>query len=90
MLELGSSKPWQDAMEVMTGSRSMSALPLVEYFKPLIDWLKIQNNGQTIGWDSSCPTEIPSPTDTGVHITMSPWNVLLFSILVLVLTVIRW
>jgi peptidyl-dipeptidase A len=46
MLELGSSKPWQEAMFVMTRTRNMSALPLVEYFTPLVDWLKEQNNGE--------------------------------------------
>ena len=66
MLELGSSKPWQEAMFVMTGTRNMSALPLVEYFTPLVDWLKEQNNGENIGWSESCPTNIPLPTTNNV------------------------
>uniref|UniRef100_A0A182SHW3 Angiotensin-converting enzyme n=1 Tax=Anopheles maculatus TaxID=74869 RepID=A0A182SHW3_9DIPT len=37
MLELGSSKPWPDAMEVLTGVRRMSADALIEYFQPLYD-----------------------------------------------------
>ncbi|MFL5343378.1 MAG: M2 family metallopeptidase [Hyalangium sp.] len=50
MLELGASKPWQDALFVMTGKREMDASPLIEYFAPLHQWLKAQNKGQTCGW----------------------------------------
>ncbi|MBS2022608.1 MAG: M2 family metallopeptidase, partial [Deltaproteobacteria bacterium] len=38
MLELGASKPWQEAMFAMTGSRAIDAGPMLEYFKPLQDW----------------------------------------------------
>lgn len=55
MLELGSSKPWPDAMEVMTGQRNMDAGPLLEYFQPLHDWLRQQNAGHEVTWDDSCP-----------------------------------
>jgi peptidyl-dipeptidase A len=55
MLSLGSSRPWQDALEVITGSRQMTAQPLIDYFAPLMDWLKIQNEGELIGWDEQCP-----------------------------------
>merc|ERR1712226_215972 len=55
MMKLGSSMPWQDALEAMTGSREMSAEPLVEYFQPLLRWLEDQNEGEPIGWDSECP-----------------------------------
>ncbi len=50
MLELGSSKPWPEALEVLTGSRQMSAEPLLEYFEPLRQWLATQNEGRTCGW----------------------------------------
>src|SRR5471032_3152359 len=50
MLSLGASKPWPDALDVMTGSRQMDAGALVEYFAPLQAWLKEQNKGQTCGW----------------------------------------
>ncbi|XP_064643851.1 angiotensin-converting enzyme-like isoform X1 [Lineus longissimus] len=56
MLQLGSSKPWQDAMEAVTGQRKMDATAIVDYFKPLIDWLKEQNKGHDIGWMPVCPT----------------------------------
>ena len=52
MLELGASKPWPDAMEVMTGQRKMDASGILDYFKPLETWL-IQKNkelGVKVGW----------------------------------------
>ena len=85
MLELGSSRPWQDAMEVMTGIRSMSALPLVEYFTPLINWLKEQNKQENIGWSSACPTSIPSPTGTGSRTLATSTFVTFFTLLLAVL-----
>ena len=55
MLELGSSKPWQDAMEKITGQRKMDSSGLLDYFKPLMDWLKIENQktNEFIGWKPS-------------------------------------
>lgn len=55
MLKLGSSKPWQDAMEVLTGQRKMSSSGLLDYFKPLMDWLTAENKktNEYIGWKSS-------------------------------------
>jgi peptidyl-dipeptidase A len=50
MLSLGASKPWPDALEVLTGTRQMDARPLLEYFAPLRAWLKKQNEGKTCGW----------------------------------------
>lgn len=61
MLRMGSSKPWQDAMEAITGQRTMSAKPLVNYFDPLLKWLKEQNKEENTGWSASCPTTIPAP-----------------------------
>ncbi len=50
MLELGASKPWPDALEAFTGSREMSGKAMIEYFAPLMKWLKAQNKGQKKGW----------------------------------------
>jgi hypothetical protein len=55
MLKLGSSVPWQDAMQQLTGQRKMSAGALMDYFKPLTDWLKTQNRDDTGGWQEACP-----------------------------------
>jgi hypothetical protein len=61
MLMMGSSKQWQDAMEAITGQRHMSAKPLVNYFDPLLKWLKEQNKEDNTGWSASCPSVIPTP-----------------------------
>ena len=50
MLEMGASKPWPDALEAFTGNREMSGKAMIEYFAPLMKWLKAQNEGQKKGW----------------------------------------
>ncbi len=50
MLEQGASQPWPDTLELFTGTRDMSAEPMVEYFEPLSAWLDEQNEGRTCGW----------------------------------------
>ena len=55
MLALGSSKKWPDALEQVTGGRTMDAQPLLDYFKPLVDWLKEQNKDYDVTWDEKCP-----------------------------------
>jgi peptidyl-dipeptidase A len=50
MLEMGASKPWPDALQAFTGTRKMSGKPMIEYFAPLMKWLKIQNKGKVKGW----------------------------------------
>jgi peptidyl-dipeptidase A len=50
MLEMGKSRPWQDALEAMTGSREMDATAIIDYFAPLMEWLEEQNAGRTCGW----------------------------------------
>ena len=55
MLELGSSKPWPEALELLTGQPNIDAAPLVEYFQPILDWLQEQNSGYDVTWDEECP-----------------------------------
>jgi peptidyl-dipeptidase A len=50
MLEMGQSKPWPEALQAFTGTREMSGNALIEYFQPLIGWLKEQNRGKQCGW----------------------------------------
>jgi peptidyl-dipeptidase A len=50
MLAMGQSKPWPDALEVLTGQRQMDASAILEYFAPLQKWLDQQNQGQKVGW----------------------------------------
>jgi peptidyl-dipeptidase A len=49
-LELGMSREWPDALEVLTGDRRMDAKGLHEYFAPLQAWLDEQNRGSPVGW----------------------------------------
>ncbi|ELU17193.1 hypothetical protein CAPTEDRAFT_161725 [Capitella teleta] len=50
MLKLGSSKPWPEAMETMTGQRKFSADAIKNYFDPLVKWLEEFNANRTVGW----------------------------------------
>jgi len=50
MLAKGASQPWQDTLFELTGTRQMDASAILDYFKPLEDWLEQQNKGQTCGW----------------------------------------
>ena len=62
MLKLGASMPWQDAMEALTGQRNILAEPLLNYFKPLQDWLEETNRkeGNYVGW-------IPKSAEDTIH-----------------------
>ncbi len=50
MMEMGLSKPWPDALEALTGQRQMDATAIIDYFQPLLDWLKEQNKDAVCGW----------------------------------------
>ena len=50
MLALGESKPWPEALAVLSGETKADASALVEYFAPLHKWLKEQNKGEQCGW----------------------------------------
>ncbi|MGH8444695.1 MAG: M2 family metallopeptidase, partial [Solimonas sp.] len=51
MLKAGASQPWQDTLQKLTGKREMDAAALIEYFTPLLEYLKQQNEGQVCGWE---------------------------------------
>jgi peptidyl-dipeptidase A len=50
MLEMGLSRPWQDALEKIAGTREMDATAIRDYFAPLQKWLDQQNQGKQLGW----------------------------------------
>jgi len=50
MLEAGASEPWQNTLEKLTGTREMDATAIIDYFAPLMVYLKEQNAGRTCGW----------------------------------------
>jgi len=50
MLEMGASQPWPQAMAAFTGETQADASAVADYFKPLNDWLTVQNKGEACGW----------------------------------------
>ncbi len=52
MLEMGASKPWPEALSVVTGSDKMDAKAVLDYFAPLQVWLDEQNTqaNRQCGW----------------------------------------
>ncbi|MDQ1408388.1 MAG: peptidyl-dipeptidase [Acidobacteriaceae bacterium] len=52
MLSMGASKPWPEALEVLTGEKQLDASALADYFAPLKTWLDEQNkkNNYAVGW----------------------------------------
>jgi len=44
------SKPWPEALYVLSGERQMDATALLDYFSALQQWLKKQNANQKCGW----------------------------------------
>lgn len=67
VMKLGFSKPWPEAMTMITGQPKMTAQPLMQYFDPLIKWLEAENkkNGDDLGW----PEYDWKPTTNGVSNT---------------------
>lgn len=50
MLEMGQSKTWQEALQVLTGKPEMDATAIMDYFAPLKTWLDEQNQSRQCGW----------------------------------------
>ncbi|WOI53932.1 M2 family metallopeptidase [Parvularcula sp. LCG005] len=50
MLEQGNSQPWPDTLEMFTGTREMDGSAMVEYFRPLMDYLEEENKDRQCGW----------------------------------------
>ena len=80
MLQAGSSRPWPDILNEMTGSKKLDASALVEYFSPLEGWLddQISNLGIPVGWNSTIDDFFPNensttaaPTSSSTTTTMS-------------------
>ena len=50
LLEKGESQPWQDTLEEFAGTREMDATAIIDYFAPLMEYLKEQNKDRSCGW----------------------------------------
>jgi peptidyl-dipeptidase A len=49
ILEKGGTEDWRKVLKDATGE-DLSTRAMVDYFEPLMDWLKEQNKGRKIGW----------------------------------------
>ena len=49
IMEPGATKDWQELLVETTGEE-LSARPMLEYFEPLMEWLKTENEGREVGW----------------------------------------
>ncbi|XP_074080542.1 angiotensin-converting enzyme-like isoform X2 [Macrotis lagotis] len=96
VMKLGFSKPWPEAMKIITGQYNMSAKSLLKYFKPLMDWLVAENvrQNEVLGWSEfSCfnsggrrKMNFLSLSMNSIDATVGQW-VLLFLCIFLVLIV---
>lgn len=61
LMRLGASKPWPEALEVITGQREMSTSSLRRYFEPLMAHLKAENSAaqDCYGWSYQWPNNVP-------------------------------
>lgn len=50
-MAMGQSLPWQDAFENLTGLRELSGSSVMNYYKPLKDWLDKENENRMCGWE---------------------------------------
>jgi len=50
MMKMGSSRPWPEALEALTGEKAMDATAIIDYFAPLKTWLDKENEGRQCGW----------------------------------------
>ena len=46
----GGTQDWRKVLREATGE-DLSTRAMVEYYKPLLEWLKRQNEGRQIGWE---------------------------------------
>uniref|UniRef100_A0A669B7A7 Angiotensin-converting enzyme n=1 Tax=Oreochromis niloticus TaxID=8128 RepID=A0A669B7A7_ORENI len=103
VMKLGFSKPWPEAMAMITGESKMSAQPLMEYFQPLIEWLEKENskNNDVRGWpdydwkpfSESSTGEAKTVDFLGLNVNRSAaiagqWILLALGVLLLVATVL--
>ncbi|NWS81100.1 ACE enzyme, partial [Toxostoma redivivum] len=99
-LKLGFSKPWPEAMQLITGQPNMSAEALMSYFEPLMTWLEKENkkNGEVLGWpeyswtpytaqDGSSKTDFLGMSLTKSQATAGGWVLLALALIFLITTI---
>lgn len=101
VMKLGFSKPWPEAMTMITGQPKMTAAPLMQYFDPLIKWLEEENkkNQETLGWPeydwkpSGLPVSVEKVDFLGMSLDPSAakagqWILLALGLLLLLTTIV--
>ncbi|XP_072019876.1 angiotensin-converting enzyme-like [Amphiura filiformis] len=90
MLKLGASVPWPVALEKITGQRQMSALSLVKYFEPLMEYLEKENgrNNETIGWPNKewMPEAPPAWKSSSTRTSMATTTLIQMYLITILLT----
>lgn len=81
MLSKGSSQVWTESLKELTGQTTMSAQPLMDYFQPLLDYLRAAN-GDEVGWSADCPS-FADPLSSAGHVR--PLAGLTFSLVIIAL-----
>ncbi|PVD23094.1 hypothetical protein C0Q70_16356 [Pomacea canaliculata] len=81
MLSKGSSQVWTESLKELTGQTTMSAQPLMDYFQPLLDYLRAAN-GDEVGWSDDCPS-FADPLSSAGHVR--PLAGLTFSLVIIAL-----
>ncbi|XP_078380983.1 angiotensin-converting enzyme 2-like [Oculina patagonica] len=84
MLKMGKSKPWPEALEKLTGSKTLDVGALTAYFEPLRKWMEDQR--KTLGYaapgwdgDDDVLTTTVKPKTTSVFAGVSTLAPVLFN-----------
>ncbi|GBN12374.1 Angiotensin-converting enzyme [Araneus ventricosus] len=65
-LSQGRAKNWKQLLRTFSGGafRKLDASAMLEYFKPLMDWLKKKNAKEYVGWKSNDPMSCPDDEES--------------------------
>uniref|UniRef100_A0A8C3B3R6 Angiotensin-converting enzyme n=1 Tax=Cyclopterus lumpus TaxID=8103 RepID=A0A8C3B3R6_CYCLU len=96
VMKLGFSKPWPEAMTMITGQPKMKAQPLMDYFQPLIQWLEKENNknNDVRGWPdydwkpSSTEVDFLGISVNGAAAIAGQWVLLVLGVVFLAATIL--
>ncbi|GFV90448.1 angiotensin-converting enzyme [Trichonephila clavipes] len=72
LLKQGKSKPWKEILSEFSDKKytKLDATALVNYFKPLMQWLQRKNKKEYKGWNSTDPMFCPGAIDSDIMLPM--------------------
>jgi hypothetical protein len=88
LLKVGKARHWSEVIKMLTRGQSdrLSADSMLEYFQPLLLWLKVQNrNESVVGWMTSWEEEAlfqPFLFGKGVNNSIS-FRIILFILIII-------